>query len=213
MDRRELRYRNGLLLVDEAGGLTEFAEEMEMSLSQASQILGKNPVRGIGNDLAPRMEEKFKKPVGWLDQIHHEIDSASISGAKRVTVIGVLERGGKEDDWEMREDKGKASIIDFRTEDSGCYALRIRGDGLQPRIRSGECIVVEPSIKPQPGDHVLVVLKTGRRAIKELRQVLGDEFRFGPICGSGEPITIFSEDIEAIHRISSISIPLPTTKG
>lgn len=72
MKRSELRLHNARLLVAEAGGIAEFAKRLGMSDSQASQIVGKSPTRGIGSAVGPRIEEAFGKSPGWLDQLHDE---------------------------------------------------------------------------------------------------------------------------------------------
>lgn len=84
MTRNEVRLRNALILVEEAGGPAEFAKRIGMSDSQASQIIGKNPTRGIGNAVAPRIEEAFGKPSGWLDQPPSE-DPDTFSATGTVT--------------------------------------------------------------------------------------------------------------------------------
>ena len=43
---------------------------VDMEGSQVSQIIGKNPIKNIGNSIAKRIEVAFAKPEGWLDQPH-----------------------------------------------------------------------------------------------------------------------------------------------
>lgn len=48
------------------------------SLSQITQIIGKNPVKNIGSNLAREIESAFKKRNGWLDQQSIPADTIKI---------------------------------------------------------------------------------------------------------------------------------------
>ena len=80
MNRNELRLHNVRTLIAECGGISEFAQRIGMSDSQASQIAGKNPTRGIGNEIAPKIEKAFNKPTGWLDALHDSVNNAASTG-------------------------------------------------------------------------------------------------------------------------------------
>lgn len=55
------------MLADSVGGIAEFARRMEMSDSQASQLIGQNPKRRIGDKIAERVERAFNMEPGELD--------------------------------------------------------------------------------------------------------------------------------------------------
>lgn len=67
MDRTQNRLKKVKQLVGEVGGLARFSETVGISASQAWQIAGNAPVRGIGSKMAARIEQAFGKPAGWLD--------------------------------------------------------------------------------------------------------------------------------------------------
>ena len=75
MKREETRRENARLLAREAGSLTAFAKTTDMSDSQVNQLIGKNPVKNIGNIVAARIEQAYGKPGGWLDQDHSRENS------------------------------------------------------------------------------------------------------------------------------------------
>lgn len=75
----EIRYENARQLLLEAGGPAIFAAKMsdpakEMSPQQANQIAGPNAKRGIGDEMARRIESAFEKQRGWLDHDHSPAD-------------------------------------------------------------------------------------------------------------------------------------------
>ncbi|MDM9639328.1 hypothetical protein [Acinetobacter nosocomialis] len=78
MDSKSIRYLNTRILVEEVGGVSNFAEKINKGQSQTSQFAGTTPIKGIGNKVAREIEEAFGKPHGWLDVLHEE-DSSLLS--------------------------------------------------------------------------------------------------------------------------------------
>lgn len=70
MKREDVRRENARELARTIGGLAEFGRTLEMEGSQVSQLIGKNPVKNIGNSIARRIERAFSKPEGWIDVQH-----------------------------------------------------------------------------------------------------------------------------------------------
>lgn len=77
MDSKNIRYRNARALVEQVGGVSNFADKINKGQSQTSQFAGTNPIKGIGNKVAREIEEAFDKPHGWLDVYHPEMNSLS----------------------------------------------------------------------------------------------------------------------------------------
>src|SRR5437764_7678229 len=50
------------------------------------------------------------------------------------------------------------SFIYTYSQDPDAYGIRVQGDSMRPRIKSGEYIVAEPGMEAQPGDDVVVKL-------------------------------------------------------
>lgn len=85
MTSAELRLKNARALASQEGGIAAFARKLKCSDSQASQIIGKTPTRGIGHQLARDIEQAFGKEKGWLDLPHddsEELTPAAIDVAK-----------------------------------------------------------------------------------------------------------------------------------
>ncbi|EXA97822.1 hypothetical protein R4579_16645 [Acinetobacter baumannii] len=83
MDSKTIRYNNTRILVDQVGGVSNFANKINKGQSQTSQFAGTTPIKGIGNKVAREIEEAFGKPHGWLDIPHetHRLDiSKEVSG-------------------------------------------------------------------------------------------------------------------------------------
>lgn len=67
MDSKMIRYQNTRLLVEQVGGVSNFADKIGKGQSQTSQFAGSTPIKGIGNKVAREIEKAFDKPHGWLD--------------------------------------------------------------------------------------------------------------------------------------------------
>lgn len=52
----------------------DFAEDLEISPSQLSHIVGENYKRNIGDDLARDIERRLELDIGWLDNVHFSKD-------------------------------------------------------------------------------------------------------------------------------------------
>ncbi|HEX7911740.1 MAG TPA: hypothetical protein VF534_27115 [Paraburkholderia sp.] len=83
---RQIRYENARALMAEGDGPAAFAKKISgatdepMTPQQVNSWGGPNPRRGIGDDIARRIEKAHKKEEGWLD--HEHAADSSISGHK-----------------------------------------------------------------------------------------------------------------------------------
>jgi plasmid maintenance system antidote protein VapI len=71
MDIYEIRLKNARALREEAGGPKAFAEKIGREFNYVSRIIGPNPTKTIGFDMARHIEQCFKKPENWLDTPHY----------------------------------------------------------------------------------------------------------------------------------------------
>lgn len=82
MGTKQNRIRNLRSLLDEFGGdLTKLSEKAGTSYDNLWQILNgtllpSGKPRGIGDELAARLEEAGEKPSGWMDRNHELSDEA-----------------------------------------------------------------------------------------------------------------------------------------
>lgn len=52
---------------------SQFGRQLSMKRTQVSHLIGVNPIKGIGDRIARRIEATYGKPSGWLDVAHPEI--------------------------------------------------------------------------------------------------------------------------------------------
>lgn len=87
MSTKQNRIRNLRRLLDEFGGdLTKLSEKAGTSYDNLWQILNgtllpSGKPRGIGDELAARLEAAGEKPGGWMDR-HHELSDEAMAIAE-----------------------------------------------------------------------------------------------------------------------------------
>ncbi len=70
----DVRRDNARLLAKACGGLASFAKRIGRSDPYVSQLIGVNPQRGIGHQMARHIEMCFDKSPGWLDAPHDDVE-------------------------------------------------------------------------------------------------------------------------------------------
>lgn len=199
------------------GSQAKFVETTGENQGEVSALLRD---KSFGEKKARKIESKCGLSHGWLDiadgsaALGDRMPADSAAGAsigKWIAVSGIA-RGKPdgdlivepcppgEDDW----------LIYSLCADSAAYALCMRGDGMRPRIKHAEYIILEPSEKPQPGDDVLVVRPDGGQLIRELLWLRDGEAYLGSVNHGCPPITLLLSEIGNIHRISAI-VPRSST--
>jgi phage repressor protein C with HTH and peptisase S24 domain len=127
--------------------------------------------------------------------------------ARDVPIIGFAiatpDEDGYFNDMGFPPGAGEA-FLPWPTKDPNAYVLRVRGDSMQPRIRPGEMIVVEPGTTVHPGDDVVVKTTSGRKMVKQLLLRRASEVTLGSINQAHKQTTISIEEVESIHFVAGI---------
>ncbi|MFW2082869.1 LexA family protein [Acinetobacter guillouiae] len=170
MDSKSIRYRNTRLLVEEIGGVSNFAEKINKGQSQTSQFAGTNPIKGIGNKVAREIEEAFNKPHGWLDHVHEDIESINLDNnitdpfliaGRLVPVISWVQAGT----WTTVDSVPMGTQFkEWLPPNPKCgkngYGLIVVGESMSPDFRPSDKIYVNPDFQIsdlKTGDLVIVI--------------------------------------------------------
>jgi len=80
--------------------------------------------------------------------------------------------------------------MDSRYTDSGCFALKIKGDSMiEDGIYDGDFVIVKPSPSPNNGDIVVALLEDGSATLKHFYKEKG-RYRLQPANAQMQPIYI-----------------------
>ncbi|MBE0425619.1 MAG: helix-turn-helix domain-containing protein [Nitrospirae bacterium] len=159
-------------------------KEQRLSLRNASKLSGISHVhvRDIEND---RIKPAFEKVIKLLKAYNADIQdflskTGSISPRDIETVESeklykipvfssvVAEKSGTAY-GSSKQDK-VSEWIGSGIEDHRVFALRVRDDSMVPEFHEGEIIIVNPHIKPEHNDYVIVKNDQGEIAFKQLKK-------------------------------------------
>ena len=123
-----------------------------------------------------------------------------------VPVLGVAQLGA--DGFWAAGDLGAAGgYVDFKSQDEQAYALKVVGDSMHPRIKSGEYVVAEPSHAYGAGDEVVVVTTDGRAMVKEFVYRREGQVALNSVNNGHGRLTLPEDEIESIHYVVAITKP------
>ncbi|HDL3294137.1 TPA: helix-turn-helix domain-containing protein, partial [Mannheimia haemolytica] len=183
----------------------ELADEFEVS--QAT----------VGNWLSNRREAdiytiaKLLERLGIVDVVLHTDATISLTSGifdtntPQLKVSAALKFRGQ-DIGEKLTLEDELSLHYF-SQDVRAYAVRIDGEKLEPRIVSGEYIVVEPGAKLQSYDEVLIKLKDGRYMIRVLLTGRNKEWRYADPNTMQQDTDFDPSQIETMEYIAAIIKP------
>lgn len=93
--------------------LSEFTRKLEVSSAQAAHIVGPNPIRGIGGQLARRIELAYDKPAGWLDSDNISVIGRVACDATAAVAIKLYDSQVRPIDWTPVDDDCVAWAVAF----------------------------------------------------------------------------------------------------
>lgn len=163
-------------LVDEIkrrgyGGQAQIGRDLGVSPAQIYQWA--KGVGQISSSSARRLEKALGRPTGWMDQADdgaqavHEPSNISPGPDLRapVPLISWVQAG----EWTECTDPFPPGMADEwispSTRVSKCaFAVKVRGDSMEPRFFEGETLIVDPEIEARSGDFVIVRLDDAQEA-------------------------------------------------
>jgi SOS-response transcriptional repressor LexA len=170
----QIRLQNLEQLIAEAGSAVKLARLVGTNSSYLSQLRNRMPTkkgtpRGIGDDLAVKLERGMGKPVGWMDEPHEETTQRQPPSTPEdytnpdpgIRDPHPLTAWGRAREWpEIAEDyvpsyKGELLPCPVACSDE-TFVLRVRGSSMEPRFREGDLIFVDPTVAAVNGQFVVV---------------------------------------------------------
>lgn len=172
----DIRRENLRALIQECGGnASELCRRVpRLTSAYVSQILHNSPndrsgrPRGMGDDLARRLEQHMNKPAGWMDTLHvaetpaaYGSNVAAAPQARGAVPVISWVQAGREMPSAMWEPEPDTHVLVARKYGPGTYALRVRGDSMvDPATGQGfpdGCyIVVNPDGEVRHESYVIV---------------------------------------------------------
>jgi len=100
---------------------------------------------------------------------HSNVEPAEI-GWRKIPVLDYVQAGrwANVDGAPKDEDIRETIMTDLEYPPS-TFALRVRGNSMEPAFQEGDLVVIAPTVAPQPGDYVVATDEHGEATFKQYR--------------------------------------------
>jgi len=188
----QIRVQNLELLITEAGSAAKLARIVGTNSSYLSQVRNQMPTRkgtprGVGDDLAEKLELGMGKPAGWMDEPHEDHSSSSTDSSEMNASTGPDIHGLRPlISWVQAGEWSEISegfVPQYGMELLPCpvkcspdsFVLRVRGLSMEPKFHEGDLIFVDPHAAAIHGKYVVVRLDDSNEATFKQLIVEGDQ--------------------------------------
>ena len=111
--------------------------------------------------------QEFLREIGYLPQ---NVEPALIGEVNPVPVISLVAAG----QWNFASDEFELGVADeyiaSDVKGENIFAVRVKGDSMEPEFTEGDIIILNPHAKTYSGDYVIVRNDEGEATLKQLKQ-------------------------------------------
>jgi len=156
--------------------LTDVAERLGKAPAQVSAFGGKNPTKGIGDQIARELEKALNLHEGYLDMPYGvgEFNNATVLShtGRKLPVIGSIAAGSWCEGQGSFDPRDAEEWIDAPGPvGPSAFILRVEGVSMEPKFMEGDKIVIDPSLEALPGHFVAAKrVRDEAATLKQLRQ-------------------------------------------
>lgn len=156
--------------------LIDIADLLGKAPAQVSAFGGKNPTKGIGDQIAREIEAALKLPNGSLDVPYglSVFNNGSVIGyaGRKLPVIGSIAAGVWCETTETFDPRDAEEWIDAPGPvGPRAFILRVEGISMEPKFLEGDKIVIDPSLEAHNGHFVAAKRSRDQAAtLKQLKQ-------------------------------------------
>ena len=146
--------------------------------------------RNRGSRHLPAIAKALDVSLEWLSGGSGPMEAAPALGVA-VPLVSFVQAGA----WtESPLQDGDEWISCDRRVSERAFALRVKGNSMQPRFSDGDVIIVDPAIEPIPGDFVVAKIRAQEEAtFKQYRRKTPKEYELRPLNEDYETITVTSK--------------------
>jgi SOS-response transcriptional repressor LexA len=164
--------------------LTDIADMLGKAPAQVSAFGGKNPTKGIGDQIAREIERALNLHEGYLDMPYgiDELNNSTVLShtGRKLPVIGSIAAGV----WCESDSDFDPRCADEWIDAPGpvgprAFILRVEGISMEPKFSEGDKIVIDPSLEALPG-HFVAAKRTRDQAttLKQLKQEGNEQYLY-----------------------------------
>ncbi|NOG86068.1 MAG: helix-turn-helix domain-containing protein [Planctomycetes bacterium] len=109
--------------------------------------------------------QDFLRETGYLPA---SIEPAHMDEVKSVPVISWTQAGNWQEICDTSQEDDYEEYV--KTDTKGTFALRVRGDSMEPEFHDGDIIVINPFLKQEHNDYIVVCNEEGEATFKQLKK-------------------------------------------
>lgn len=125
-------------------------------------------------------------------------------GRPKEGLIRVLGEAVMGADGEFEMSEMLMGFIRMYSSDPEAYCLKVKGNSMEPRILSGEFVVIEPNATYYPGDEVFIRTVEGKNMIKVMDYCRDGEYRFSSVNQAHQSFTLDYDEVDVIASVAAI---------
>ena len=183
MDTKEIRRANLRLLAEQYGGQRALADKADIVPSQLSHIIGMNPIRNLGEQLARKIERNLGLSTGFLDQpspvnlsenafpfapsIYLPLITVSVSSNSNSFELKKIADGALTKKWLLDNGVSSEKVFEYDFSDNN----------MSPNLIVNDRLIVDAAQNEWVDANVFLVCMNGRLYVKRFFRLIGDEFR------------------------------------
>ena len=109
--------------------------------------------------------EDFLRETGYLPA--HVVPEHT-NDIKNVPVISWTQAGNWQEICDTSQEDDYEEYV--KTDTKGTFALRVRGDSMEPEFHDGDIIIINPYLKQEHNDYIVVCNEEGEATFKQLKK-------------------------------------------
>ena len=209
MDTKEIRRTNLRLLAEQYGGQRELADKADIMPSQLSHIIGINPIRNLGEQLARKIERNLGLSSGFLDQPFPASLSANSFPLETSIYLPVIEISiiSGSNSFELKKVADgvltKKWLQDNGVSSEKVFEYGISDNNMSPNLMPNDRLIVDAAQNEWIDASVFLVCLNGRLQFKRFFRLLGDEFK---LSNDNIDKALFPDLIIPFSKIGEIGI-------
>ena len=207
MDTREIRRTNLRFLAEKYGGQRALAEAANLMPNQLNHIIGPNPIRNLGEQLARKIEISLGLTKGYLDTLHIQKSASFISTSDLIPLVSFNTDDLLDGSFNIEFIKdgliAKQWATDNNLDPEGLIQYVMPDENMNPNILKNDNLIIDTKRKNIINSSVYLIIHNGILSVKRFFFMLGSEVK---ISNDNLDKTLFPDIITSQDKLFHIQI-------
>ena len=110
---------------------------------------------------------EFLREIGYLPE---NIEPAAMGKLNTIPIVSWVAAGQWHEACELFQPGNADEWIASDVKGQNIFAVRVKGDSMEPEFTEGDILIIDPHMKANPGDYVIVRNDEDEATLKQLKQ-------------------------------------------